>query len=67
MSEEVEYDVEIAYHGPDFVLTVAWTTSESVDDETRATAAAEWFEDAYGFAPIEHAREIQVKRLSPEG
>jgi hypothetical protein len=56
-------DVGITYFGPDFALTIRWTTSADTDDETRAEAAASWFADTYGFDPSEHAERVTVAPL----
>lgn len=60
-----EFDVGVSFYGADFVLTILWTTDETVNDEVRAAAAADWFLDTYGFDPALHARDVRVEPLPP--
>ena len=62
-SDPPEFEVGVTFYGDDFALTIRWTTSEGVDDETRANAAAEWFAAEYGFDPTEHTKHVTVEQI----
>ena len=59
-------EVEVSFHGEDFILTVLWETDPDTPDEERARAADEWFLDTYGFSPGEHADDVTVQPLPEE-
>jgi len=58
--------VGVSFYGRDWVLTIAWPTSPDTLDETRITAAAEWFADKYGFNPNDHALRADVRPVPPK-
>lgn len=63
--EQGTFDVAVSFYGPDFVLTVLWTTDSTTPDQVRAEAAARWFEDTYGFDPSEHAERVDIAAMPP--
>lgn len=63
--EPDEFEVAVTFYGPDWVLSVLWSTDSLADDEVRADAASQWFHSEYGFAPAAAAERTVVAPVPP--